>query len=444
MAMTINANPAVSDASSGQIRTSYNYISEYDYATQYEPDKVLGLHPRYANGSITGFCAITGSEKDYNSDVVLHGEQDRLMNILRGVTVVGDVFTTNGAEKSNVRVGDALLITDGTIEKQGVVTAINSASEFVVANRDTGAFGFGGAVTVSIFSSEFPKADSGFTQGFQHDPTFYKNYSHIIKEYYDVAESDMAHSTWLKTPQGEDKWFSYEMERNRIKFQNKMELTHVFSKRAATGSAAATAGYGGLDGIVPTVESRGNVGNGYIESLAELDAMTKRLRRQGNSTSYTGWADQDQRIKLSNTLGAVNQYSDTGANYGVFNNDKNLALHLDFEAFTRNGLSFHMTDWRALNDPTLLGADQFLATSVACLFIPTGQKQVTDETGQKSASPYISIRYRKQGDVNRKMRTKIFGLQGTEIREDKMEIQYISEQTNQVVGANEYLVVKRA
>lgn len=442
--MNLAGTPGVSDKASGNLRTSYNYISEYDYATQFEPDKVLGLHPRYGNGSITGFCKITGSEKDYASDSVIHGEQDRLMNILTGVTVVGDVFTTNGAEKSNARIGDAVIVTDGTIEKQGVVTAINSASEFVVANRDTGAFGFGGAVTVSIFSSEFPKADSGFTQGFQHEPTFYKNYSHIIKEYYDVAESDMAHATWLKTPQGEDKWFSYEMERNRIKFQNKMELTHAFSKRAVAGSAAAVAGYGGLDGIVPTIETRGNVGNGYIETLAELDSITKRIRKQGNCTSYTGWADQDQRIKFSNMLGGVNGAYAGGANYGVFNNSKDMAIHLDFESVTRNGITFHLTDWRVLNDPSLMGSAQFLTTNVACLFVPAGQKQVTSENGSKEANPYISIRYRKKGDVDRKMRTKIFGLPGTEIREDKMEIQYISEQTNQVVGANEYLVVKRA
>lgn len=442
--MNLAATPSVSTSPSGQIRTSYNYTSEYDYATQFEPDKVLGLHPRYGNGLITGFCKIVGAEKSFNSDVVIHGEQDRLMNILRGVTVVGDTFTTAGSERANVRKGDAVIVSDGTIEAQGVVTAVTSPTVFVVANRATGAFAFAGAVTVSVFSNEFPKADKGFVEGFEHKPTFYKNYAHIIKEYYDVAESDMAHSTWLKTPQGEDKWFAYEIDRNRVTFQNKMELTHCFTKRAEAGSAAETAGYAGMNGIIPTVEDRGNVGNGYIETLDEMDSITKRLRRQGNCTSYTAWADQDQRIKFSNMLGAVNKMSDTGANYGVFNNDKNLAMHLDFESFTRNGISFHLTDWKVLNDPTLMGSENFLDTNVACLFVPAGEKQITGETGGKEASPYVSIRYRKQGDVDRYMRTKIFGLQGTEIREDKMEIQYITEQTNQVVGANEYLVVKRA
>lgn len=441
--MTIATTPAVSTTPSGNIRTSYNYISEYDYATQFEPDKMLGLHPRYGNGLITGFCKVVGAEKDYNSDVVIHAEQDRLMNILTGVTVVGDVFTTAGGAKANVRVGDAVMISDGTVEAQGIVTAVNSATEFVVANRASGAFAFGGAVTVSIFSSEFGKGTGGFTEGFEHKPVFYKNYSHTIKEYYDVAESDMAHATWLRTPQGEDKWYSYELDRTRAQFQNKMELTHLFSKRAESGSAAETAGYAGLEGVIPTLKTRGNVGNGYIESLTEMDNATKRLRRQGNCTSYTGWADQDQRIKASNFLGAVNKYSDTGANYGVFNNSKKLALHLDFESFTRNGISFHMTDWKVLNDPTVLGSENFLDTNIACLFVPATKKQVTNDKGAKESQPYISIRYRKQGDVNRYMRTKIFGLPGTEIREDKMEIQYISEQTNQVVGANEFLVVNR-
>ncbi|WP_062057402.1 hypothetical protein [Aquimarina longa] len=442
--MNLAQTPNVSNQASGNIRTSYNYISEYDYATQFEPDKMLGLHPRYGNGLITGFCKVVGAEKPYNSDQVVHAEQDRLMNILRGVTVSGDIFTTNAGEKANARVGDVILASDGTIEAQGVITTVSSSTEFVVANRAVGDFGFTRAVTVSIFSSEFNKADSGFTEGFEHKPVFYKNYSHIIKEFYSVAESDLAHATWLKTPQGEDRWFSYEMERNRIKFQNKMELTHIFSKRAETGSAAEAAGYAGMNGVLSTVENRGNVGNGYIETLDEFDEITKRIRRQGNCTSYTSWADQTQRIKYSNMLGKINKYADSGANYGVFQNNKKLALHLDFESFTRNGITFHLTDWKLLNDPTLMGSENFLQTNIASLFIPAGEKQITTETGAKSSSPYICIRYRKQGDVNRYMRTKIFGLQGTEIREDKMEIQYISEQTNQVIGANEYVVVKRS
>lgn len=441
----MNLAGTVNDSAGGQLKTSYNYISEYDYAIQYEPDKMLGLHPTYGNGLITGFCKVVGAEKDYSSDQVKHGEEARLMNILRGVTVVGDVFTTAGAENANARVKDRVIISDGVVEVQGVISAVNSATEFVVLNGDLGAFAFAGAVTVSIFSSEFKKGEEGFSQGFEYTPIFHTNYSHIMKEYYDVAESDMAHDTWLKTPQGEDKWFAYEIDKTRAKMANKVELTHVFNRRAIAGSPAQLAGFdGGVDGIVPTVEARGNVGNGYIETLDEMDAITKRLKRQGNCTSYTAWADQDQRIKFSNMLGAVNKMSDTGANYGVFNNNKNLAIHLDFESFTRNGMSFHLTDWKVLNDPTLMGGGEFLTTSVACMFIPAGEKQITNENGGKEGSPYVAIRYRKKGQVDRQMKTKIFGLPGTEIKADKMEIEYITEQTNQVIGANEYLVVKRS
>ncbi|TSE11277.1 hypothetical protein [Aquimarina algiphila] len=441
--MALLPNPGVVTSPSGVLRTSFNYISQYDYATQYEPNKVLGLHPRYGNGLITGFCKIVGAEKAYNSDVVLHGEQSRLMNFLTDVTVAGSTFTTSGGAASNIRVNDAILISDGTTEAQGVVTAVNSTSEFVVANREAGAFSFTGNVNISIFSSEWGKGTAGFTQGYTYDPDIYTNYTHIIKEFYDVAESDMAHATWLSTPEGQDMWYSYELERNRIKFQNKQELTHIFSKRAESGSAADTAGLGGMNGIVPIVEERGNVGNDYIRTLDEIDAYTKRIRRQGDATSYTGWCDQDQRILMSNILGAVNRYADTGANYGVFNNSKDLAIHLDFESFSRNGISFHLTDWKLLNDPTVMGGANFLQTNVAALFVPAGEREVTNETGSKEAAPYICIRYRQQGDVNRQIRTKIFGLPGTEIREDKMEVQYISEQTNQVVGANEFIVVKR-
>jgi hypothetical protein len=442
MAMTLASQPGVATSPNGQLQTSYNYISEYDYATVYKPELVMKLHPRYGNGLITGFCKITGSEKDYESDLVKHTEQGRLHQLVSGVTITGSTFTTPVAH--NLRVNDTIIISDGTTQKQADVTAVNSTTEFEAANRASGAFGFDTVTkTVSLFafSSDFGKGTSGFNAGRTWKPDMYENYTHTMKEYFDVAESDVAHVSWVNTPQGE-RWYSYDMERTRVLMQNKIEMTHLMNERAEAGSDAANAGKGGMNGIIPTINSRGNVGNGYIETLDQLDQITFRLKKQGAGTVYTVWCDQIQLNYFNKMLSAVNAPFSGGANYGVFNNSKDLALYLDFHSFVRNGITFHLTPWKLFDDPTLFGADDFLGTSLACLFVPAGEKMV-QENGGAEAKPYISIRSRVGGGANRKLKTKIFGLFGTETREDKVQVEYIAEQTNQVVGANEWLVVNK-
>lgn len=442
--MVLETTPGVATSPSGQLQTSYNYISEYDYAMVYKPDLVMKLHPRYGNGLITGFCKITGSEKNYESDVVKHTEQGRLHQIVEDVTVTDDVFVSTGPH--NLRVGDSIMISDGTVEAQADVIEITSTTEFVAANRASGAFPFaniatGASVSLFAFSSDWAKGSEGFNTGRTWKPDHYENFTHTMKEYFDVAESDVAHVSWVQTPQG-DRWYSYDMERTRVLMQNKIELTHIFNERAEAGSAAANAGKGGMKGIIPQIKADGNVGNGYIETLEQLDEITFRLKQQGAGNVYTVWCDQIQLNKFSTMLGGVNRAFDAGANYGVFQNSSKMALHLDFHSFVRNGVTFHLTPWKLLDDPTLLGGTNFIGTSIACLFVPAGEKMVT-ENGGTEAKPYISIRSRVGGGADRKLKTKIFGLFGTETRADKVQVEYIAEQTNQVVGANEWLVVNR-
>lgn len=441
MAHTVNPTPGVALSPTGQLATSANFITSYDYATQYEPDRVLKLHKRYGNGLITGFARITGMEKAYASDVVKHSEQGRLMQISSGVTRTADAFTA--ASDHNLRVGDILKVSDGTVENIVDVTAVGSSTTFTGVSRLNGGHTIGTTgLSLYAFSSDFAKGSNGFSEGRTWDPEFYDNYSQIIKEYFSVSESDMAHSSWVVTPQGEF-WFNYDLDRTYNMMQNKIELTHLFMKRAEAGSDAAVAGKGGMEGIVPTVRSRGNVGNGIIDTLAEMDNIIFRLQKQTHCSSYTVWVDSVQMVGFDTMLGDVNKWADTGANYGTFQNSRDLALYLDFHSFVRQGMTFHITPWRVLIDPTLDGGTGFVDTSIAGMMVPDGQMTITNENGVKEDSPYLSIRYRQSPYINRRMRTKILGLPGNEIDADKMEVQHIAEQTNQVVGANAWYLINR-
>lgn len=434
--------PGVDLASNSELATSANYQSVFDYSNQNDPEVFMDLFPQYGSGLITGFCKLFGSEIPFMSDKVIHAEEGRLHQILKGVTFAVDTFTTAGGEKHNLRVGDTVVCSDGLVERQADVTEIVDDTNFKAVNRETGAFGFTQPIDIFAFSSDFEKKTTGFTQGRNWKPEIFENTPQIVKEFYDVAESDLAQKTWLKTKEGKNVWFSYELERTRKLMLNKMEMTHLFGIKAQAGSDAAAIGKAGMNGIVPTVKTRGNVKNGYIQTLADLNDLTKRLRRQGDCTVFTLWNDQDQQIHFNSLLAGLNAHYTTGTNFGMFNNKKDMALYLDFKDVYVNGMSFFLTNSRVLNDPTLFGADNFLATSVGAIVVPAGEKQVT-ENGEKVARPYIAIRYRKSPSVDRYMRTKIWGINGTETRKDSMEVEYITEQTNQIVGSNEFAVINR-
>ncbi len=433
---------AIIDQPAGVIASSENFIDPYTYAQQYQPELIPELHLRNGKGSIIGFTRITGSTDTYASDEIRHMEEGRLHNILKGVTVAGNNFTS--PTPHNLRIKDRIKISDGLVERQATVSSITSPTVFVALNDGNGAFGLTGSVDIiADFTSTFEKGDDQFEDGKNWNPVPYVNFSHILKETYSVSKSNMVHKSWVMTPQGE-KWFNHEMERTGTMFENKEELTHIFHTRATAASASATAGFiPGVKGVVQQVEERGNVGNQYIESLDGLSAIARRAKQQGTCRAFTVWADHTQMKFFREMMSGLNAGYVGGANYGIFQNSKDMALMLDFTSVLVDGVSFHFTPWTVLEDPTMMGSSKFLQTNLACLIVPAGEKYVT-ENGNTVSRAYLTLRHRSDGQVNRNKEVTIYGM-GTPHpqRKDKMTVDYLSEITNQLVGANEFTVVRR-
>lgn len=437
---------------SGQLATAATFIDPYTYAIQYAPELVPELHLQKGKGLITKFCALTGSEKPYAADQVIHTELGDLHEALTSVAVSGDdIFTTNGGANHNLRVNDKIIISDGVIEKQAVVSSITSSSVFVAENVDTGAFGFtntnAGPVTITLFSNTWNKGEENFTEGREDTPDYIQNYTHIIKDFYTINESDMAHNVWVKAPQfpGGEGWYNVELGRTMDKYDNLIELTHLLNRRATAASAATTAGFGsGMKGVVQQTEERGNISNEYITTLDHLSAIAFRIKQQGAARAYTVWCDHAQLAYFRVMMAGANAHFVSGANYGVFNNSKNMALQLDFNSVLIDGITFHFTPWTVLDDPQLLGSAFFVDTAPAFIMVPAGEKSVLDENGDTYNSPYLSIRYRKKNGLNRYKKTEFFGGEmGTPHKKDTMEMHIKTEQTNQVVGANQWFIGRR-
>lgn len=452
MAFALKTNNVLATPSlvspSGQLASAANFIDPYTYAQQYAPDLLGELHLQKGRGKIIKFAALTGSERPYAADQVIHSELGDLHEAATGVSVAGDVFTCASAH--NLRINDKVMISDGVIEKQAIVSSVTNATVFVGANVDAGAFGFAnagvGPVTVSLFSNAWNKGEDNFTQGREDTPDMITNYTHIIKDFYSINESDMVHNTWVKAPMyaGGEGWYNVELGRTMDKYDNLIELTHCFNRRAAVGSAAAVAGKAqGMKGIIQQVEERGNIGNEYITIIDHLSAIAFRIKQQGGARAYTVWCDHQQMADFRVMLAGVNGHFLNGTNYGVFSNSKEMALALDFQSVTIDGVTFHFTPWTVLDDPQLLGSALFSATAPAAIFIPAGETS-TLENGDAYMSPYLVIRYRQRAGLNRYKKIDFFGGSiGTPHKKDTMEMHIKTEQTNQVIGANQWFVIRR-
>ncbi|WP_372473223.1 hypothetical protein AB4865_10375 [Capnocytophaga sp. ARDL2] len=437
--------PIVEDTNALQ-PTASSFITLYDYTMVYQPDLFKELLFSYGSGSIQEFIDLTTGKRDnsFASDVIKHAEMGRLHNVLKGVTISGNNFTSPKAHGLQPR--DVIKISNGSEETQATVQSVTSPTVFVATN-DKGS-GFSGFTTVTVladFSNRYPKGSEAPTRGKVWEPKFRENYPQIIKSFFSVAESDMASTTWLRLPDGTHRWFNLNLERNMLLHDNKVELNAILHERVKSGSDTFNADSNnlGMKGLVQIVEEGGNIGNDYIKNLDYLSAIAKRAKIEGTCREFTFWCDHEQMRYFREMCAGLNASFVNGSHYGAFKNDKDMALRLDFSSVHLDGVTFHFKPWKLLDDPTLLGAAGFSNTSLAYVGIPTGQKNEVKIDGVTHLKPYFDVLYKRLGQVDRKKKIKFFGLLGVEQSKDESSVEAITEATTRVVGANNFFVGRR-
>jgi len=135
-----------------------------------------------------------------------------------------------------------------------------------------------------------------------------------------------------------------------------------------------------------------------------------------------------------------------GTAYGLFNNDRNMALNLGFTGFRRGSYDFYKSDWKYLNDRNLRGAfTEHVATNTSRLhgvMVPAGVSSVYDENmGKNMKRPFLHVRYRASQADDRRFKTWITGSVGGNVTSDKdiMEVHYLSERCLVVQAANNFV-----
>jgi hypothetical protein len=479
--MAVLATPGYDlQPSAQQVPFATNYITDFNFLNQYLPDTYEKEFERYGNRTISSFLRMVGAEMPSNSDLIKWAEQGRLhvkyidcasgsaAGVSNATITVSDVLDPDRATIGltaggiAVRVGQTVLISDNAGaggSNKGIVTAVNTtAGTFNVAYYEAAGQTFAATdtVTVFIYGSEFKKGTEGMDGSLESDDFIFENNPIIIKDNYTVSGSDMAQIGWIEvtTENGANGylWYLKSEHETRLRFDDHLETAMIEAVPAGVpgsgtpvaGSAAAL-GFKGSEGIFYAVNNRGNVwGGGTPTTLAQWDTVVSRLDKQGAIEENVVFVDRDFSFDIDDMLAGLNGYSSTGASnfasFGLFDNDKDMALNLGFTGF-RRGYDFYKSDWKYLNDPTMRGG--IGSGAVNGLLVPAGSTSVYDQVmGKNAKRPFLHVRYRASETEDRRYKTWITGSAGGAKTSslDAMEVHFLSERAVCTLGANNFFL----
>jgi hypothetical protein len=467
MAGSVQAVPGFDlQPSAEQVALSTNYITNFDFLNQYLPDTYEKEFERYGNRTVASFLRMVGAEMPSNSDLIKWAEQGRLHTKYTSVTsagIAGDDTATltvgdtliPGTGGIAVRIGQTIMISANagasTLYNKAIVTAVSTAAGTIdVAYYEAGGQTFAAAVvcTMFIYGSEFKKGTDGMEGSLEADDVFFENSPIIIKDKYAVSGSDMAQIGWVEvtTENGASGylWYLKSEHETRLRFEDYLETAMIEAVPAeANSGAAAGAGvtYKGSEGVFYVVNNRGNVWSGGNPStLGEFDSIIERLDKQGSIQENVIFLDRQFGFDIDDMLAAQNSYGAGGTSYGLFDNDKEMALNLGFKGFTR-GYDFYKTDWKYLNDPTMRGGIN--AGKINGMLVPAGSTTVYDQIlGKNAKRPFLHVRYRASETEDRRYKTWVTGSAGGASTSslDAMEVHFLSERAVCTLGANNFFI----
>ena len=474
MAGQIAANPTFAlQPSAEQVVLQTNYITNFDFLNQYLPDTYEKEFERYGNRTVASFLRMVGAEMPSNSDLIKWAEQGRLhtkyVDVVSAaaagsntaVLTIGDVLVP-GSGSIALRVGQTIMISDNTaasvLTNKALITAVDTANATItVAYYEAAGQAVAAAVVTSLFvyGSEFQKGTNGMQGQLEADDDIYSNSPIIIKDKYAVSGSDMAQIGWIEvtTENGATGflWYLKSEHETRLRFEDYLETAMVEAVPAAAGGGVAAIAAGvasgvgnkGSEGLFYVVNNRGNVWSGGNPStLAEFDSIIQRLDKQGSIEENVIFLNREFGFDIDDMLASQNSYGANGTSYGLFDNDKDMALNLGFTGF-RRGYDFYKSDWKYLNDPTMRGG--LVGGKINGILVPAGSTTVYDQVlGKNAKRPFLHVRYRASETEDRRYKTWITGSAGGAATSslDAMEVNFLSERALCTLGANNFFLFK--
>ena len=497
MALTIGPNlnsvPAPQKQTLGSNYIDFTASATKGWAQQYLPDLMEAEAEVFGNRTISGFLSQVGAEEAMSSDQVIWSEQGRLHLAYTGTTTLDsgksifectadiDGNALASATDHGVRVGDMVLVSDADAEIRAYVEAVAAngkltllpydRTELAQVNANPVVKGIAAAAGVKlfVFGSEFSKASEGRTVA--NAPKFktFHNKPIIMKDYYEVAGSDVTQIGWVEVTGEEGQngyyWYLKAEGDTRARFADYTEMAMIEARKAAIAPGQTLPTYPsfpnggtveGTEGLFAAIEDRGNITPGpqtsqnAAQNLQIFDVMLKEFDKQGAIEENMMFLNRTVALGFDDMLGQIGQVTGTtigatGASYGVFENDANMALNLGFNGFRRGSYDFYKTDWKYLNDKSTRGGSA--AQLVGGVVVPAGVSTVYDGTlGKNLKRPFLHVRYRAANGEDRKMKSWVTGSVGGNITSslDAMQIHMLTERCLIVQGANNFMLMKTA
>tara|TARA_B110000483_G_scaffold165085_1_gene195371 strand:+ start:6207 stop:7634 length:1428 start_codon:yes stop_codon:yes gene_type:complete len=475
MAGSVANNPTFAlQPSAEQVVLQSNYITNFDFLNQYLPDTYEKEFERYGNRTVASFLRMVGAEMPSNSDLIKWAEQGRLhtkyINVTSAAAVgsnvavltINDVLIPNTGSIA-LRVGQTIMISDNTgasvLTNKALITAVDTANGTVtVAYYEAAgqAVGVGVVTSLFVYGSEFQKGSNGMQGQLEADDVIFSNSPIIIKDRYAVSGSDMAQIGWIEvtTENGATGflWYLKSEHETRLRFEDYLETAMVEAVPAIAGSGVAAIAAGvasgvgnkGSEGLFYVVNNRGNVWSGGNPStLTEFDSIIQRLDKQGSIEENVIFLNREFGFDIDDMLSQQNSYGANGTSFGLFDNDKEMALNLGFTGF-RRGYDFYKSDWKYLNDPTMRGG--LVGGKINGILVPAGSTTVYDQVlGKNAKRPFLHVRYRASETEDRRYKTWITGSAGGAATSslDAMEVNFLSERALCTLGANNFFLFKQ-
>lgn len=466
MAFTLGGSVSLTPAPS-QVTLPGNYITDFNFLNQYLPDTYEKEFERYGNRSVSSFLRMVGAEMPCTSDLIKWSEQGRLHIKYEGVTlddaeVAGQDDVVLNITGHALRKGQTVMVSDGstsaTASFKGIITATATDTVTVAIYDAAGlpavaglASGDNSATDLDLFvyGSEFKKGSNGMDGALEAEEDIKENNPIIIKDKYSVSGSDMAQIGWIEV-EGENGsgylWYLKSEHETRQRFEDYLETAMIEAVPAEANSGAIAAsgdlGNKGSEGLFYAIENGGNTTTGSLASLDDIDAVVTRLDKQGAIEENVLFVNRALSFEIDNVLAAQNNFGSSGASFGLFDNDQDMALNLGFNGF-RRGYDFYKSDWKYLNDATMRGG--IVGGAVDGVLVPAGSTNVYDQImGKNAKRPFLHVRYRASETEDRKMKSWIVGSAGGASNSDldAMEVHFLSERALCTLGANNFFLFK--
>jgi hypothetical protein len=407
----------------------------------------------YGDQGITGMLKMTGAISSGGSaDQVEWFEASRRHKVIAfsNVTESNDVLSFT-IPASNINKYDVFM--DANTGVRYIAQAASTSTTLTAVALSDDAISVPSDTTgdLIMLGNMYPQGSDQPTNFVESEVTRKENPFAIVKGRHQVNGSQATNIGWVDIGGGDYRWFMYAEAEARKRFEDQREMIMLFGEQndgSGNAAAALDPNLAGSDGYVTAVEAGGitvsNANANPLDSFAEFDDLIIELDKQGAPSEYAMYLNRKQDLAIDDMLASgisTGVTAGLSGQFGAFNNDADMAVKLGFKSFTRGGYTFHKHDWKLLNDPTLLGASNFLQGAMVPL-----TNVVDARTGYRA--PALAMYYKEANGYSREMEHWVTGggvlghTNNGDSGTDVATFHYRSEIALVTRAANQHVIIK--